>query len=144
MKLQFFLYVIILGLVINLLANMIWKYLPGTNRHIDKIVTAALVGICIILLVFHQEDSSVDAPQQTIEIGAHATGVHSNIGGTQIIATHSNVTVGPTGNDVSSTTCTIEAKVRSDIVSRVFFRNAFRPEGGQQTLQPTSQELFYE
>jgi hypothetical protein len=26
----------------------------------------------------------------------------------------------------------------------VFFRNAFRPEGGEQTLQPTSQELFYE
>lgn len=144
MKLQFLLYVVILGLVINLLANMIWKYLPGTNRHIDKIVTAALVGICIILLVFHQEDSSVDAPQQNIEIGAHATGVHSNIGGTQIIATHSNVKVGPTGNDLSSTTCMIEAKVRSDVVSRVFFRNAFRPEGGQQTLQPTSQELFYE
>ena len=94
MKLQFFLYVIILGLVINLLANMIWKYIPGTHRHIDKIVTAALVGICIILLAFHQEDRSTDTPQQKIEIGAHATGVHANIGGTQIVATHSNVTVG--------------------------------------------------
>jgi hypothetical protein len=67
MKLQFFLYVIILGLVINLLANMIWKYIPGTNRHFDKIVTAALVSICIILLILHQEDSSVDASQQNIE-----------------------------------------------------------------------------
>ena len=144
MKLQFFLYVIILGLVINLLANMIWKYIPGTNRHIDKIATAALVGICIILLALHQEDRSSDVPQQKIEIGDHATGVLSNIGGTQIIATHSNVTIGQAVNDLSATTCMIDAKVTSDVVSRVFFRGAFRPEGGEQTLQPTSQELFYE
>ncbi len=51
MKFQFFLYVIILSLAVNLLANMIWKYLPGTDRNLDKIVTAVLVGICIILLV---------------------------------------------------------------------------------------------
>jgi hypothetical protein len=56
MKLQFLLYVIILGLVLNLLANMIWKYIPGTNRHLDKIITVALVGICVILLAFYNEN----------------------------------------------------------------------------------------
>jgi hypothetical protein len=50
----------------------------------------------------------------------------------------------PVDKESKITTCTIEAKVTSDVVSRVFFRDAFRPEGGEQTLQPMSQELFYE
>jgi hypothetical protein len=45
------------------------------------------------------------------------------------------------------TNCTIEAKVTSDVLSRVFFRGDFCYEGytgEEQTLYPTSQELFYE
>lgn len=145
MKLQFFLYVIILGLIINLVANRIWKYIPGTNRYLDKIVTGGLVGIYILLLIFYkEEDRKADPSQQKIEIGAHSTGVHSNIRGTQIIATHSNVTVGSSANDLTSKPCVIEAKIFSDVVSRVFFRDAFSCERGEQTLYPTSQELFYE
>ena len=68
MKLQFFLYVIILGLVVNLLANMIWKYLPGTDHRIDKIVTAILVSICIILLIFYKENSGVSEGKSTKKI----------------------------------------------------------------------------
>lgn len=57
MKLQFFLYTIILGLVLNLLANMIWKYIPGTDLYIDKIVTAVLISICVMLLMFYKEEN---------------------------------------------------------------------------------------
>ena len=38
-KVEILLYAIILGLVVNLLADMIWKYLPGSNRHLDKLIT---------------------------------------------------------------------------------------------------------
>jgi hypothetical protein len=48
----------------------------------------------------------------------------------------------PMDKESKTMMCTIEAKVTSDVVSRVFFRDAFRPEGGE--LHPTSQELFYE
>ena len=51
------LYVIILGLVVNLLANMIWKYMPGTEKSIDKIVTCALIVVCALLVVFNNDDS---------------------------------------------------------------------------------------
>jgi hypothetical protein len=54
--LQFFLYTIIIGLVINLLADMVWKYLPGTRR-MDIIVTAILVSICIVLLIYHKAET---------------------------------------------------------------------------------------
>jgi hypothetical protein len=144
-KLQFFLYVIILGLVINLVADKIWKYIPRTNRYLDKIVTGVLVSICVLLLIFYkEEDRGSESSQQRIEVGAHSSGVHSNIGGTQIIATHSHVTVGPAVNDLPSKPCTVEAKIISDVVSRVFIRDAFSCEGEGQILYPASQELFYE
>jgi hypothetical protein len=49
------LYIIILGLVLNLAANMIWKYLPKTEKHIDVWATAVLILICILLVVFNKE-----------------------------------------------------------------------------------------
>lgn len=65
MKLQFLLYVIIAGLVINLLSNMIWKYLPGTDHHLDKIVTVVLIGICIILLILYKDLSPSTSSVET-------------------------------------------------------------------------------
>jgi hypothetical protein len=53
-KVQVVLYIIILGLVVNLLANMVWKYLPGSQKHIDKIATGALILICVLLVFFHK------------------------------------------------------------------------------------------
>lgn len=60
-KTQIILYVIILGLVVNLLANMIWKYLPGSEKHIDKIAGGALILICLLLVVFNKDDSKVES-----------------------------------------------------------------------------------
>lgn len=69
MKLQFFLYVIILGLILNLLANMIWKYIPVTDLYVDKIVTAILISACILLIIFYNEPDKNNFPisQQSSE-----------------------------------------------------------------------------
>ena len=67
MKLQFFLYVIILGLCLNLLSNMIWKYLPASDIHIDKIVTSILVSTCIILLILHRKENKDLSRDQTLD-----------------------------------------------------------------------------
>ena len=48
---NFLLYVVLIGLIINLIANMIWKYIPVSNKHIDKIVTAVLMVVCVILII---------------------------------------------------------------------------------------------
>ena len=77
MRIILLLYVIILGLVVNLLANMIWKYLPGTDRHLDKILTGVLVAVCLLLLVYHKPHQDTlsgqaallqDKPQQDTRI----------------------------------------------------------------------------
>src|SRR6266540_736909 len=70
MKIQFLLYVIILGLVLNLLADMIWKYIPRTNQYIDKIVTGVLISICVLLLIFYKEEhKNPESSQQIKYIG---------------------------------------------------------------------------
>lgn len=46
------LYVIILGLIVNLGANMIWKYIPDIGSNLDKVVTAVLIVISILLLIY--------------------------------------------------------------------------------------------
>jgi len=51
---QIILFGIILALVINLLANMIWKYLPGTSKHLDIYFTLFLIAICVLLIVFNR------------------------------------------------------------------------------------------
>ena len=55
---NFILYTIISGLVVNLLANMIWKYLPETGKRLDLIITAILIMVCaLILLLPHIRNS---------------------------------------------------------------------------------------
>lgn len=44
----------------------------------------------------------------------------------------------------SNIACIIEAKVSSDVMSRVYARGTLQPELKEQSLKPTSQELFYE
>ena len=63
-RMEILLYVIILGLVVNLMANMIWKYIPGSDKNIDKIVTAVLIFICILLVVYVRKTPSKELSQQ--------------------------------------------------------------------------------
>lgn len=54
---QILLGTIILGLVVNLLANMVWDYLPDKHVHPQTYVvaTVVLVVMCMLLLLFAQE-----------------------------------------------------------------------------------------
>ena len=65
---EILLYIIILGLVLNLISNMIWKYLPKTEKNIDVWATTVLILICILLVVFKREKSVTfnDPRQETI------------------------------------------------------------------------------
>ena len=51
---------IILGLCINLLANVVWQYLPDEKvyPYTYVVVTIAIVFVCILLLIFGREDST--------------------------------------------------------------------------------------
>jgi hypothetical protein len=40
--------------------------------------------------------------------------------------------------------CTVEGTISADVLSRLYFRGSIDPELKEQTLSPTSQELFYE
>lgn len=54
---EIMLYIVILGLTINLIANMIWKYLPKTEKHIDIWASSVLIIICLLLIAFNKEKS---------------------------------------------------------------------------------------
>lgn len=60
-SIQIILFVIILGLVVNLLANIVWKYLPGTDKHFDLYITIVLITICVLIIVFNKPDKSMQA-----------------------------------------------------------------------------------
>lgn len=64
-RMEIILYLIILGLVVNLIANMIWKYIPGSDKNIDKIASAVLILICVLLVVFIKQDTSREDSCQT-------------------------------------------------------------------------------
>ena len=51
---------IILGLCINLFADLIWHYLPdkGVYPYTYVVVTGAIVFVCILLIIFGKEDST--------------------------------------------------------------------------------------
>jgi len=49
---EIILYGIILGLVVNLIANQIFKFLPDA-KHVDFIFTIVLIIICVLLIVFN-------------------------------------------------------------------------------------------
>lgn len=66
-RMEVILYAIILGLVVNLIANMIWKYIPGSDKSIDKVVSAVLICICVLLVIFVKRDSSVEERGQKDE-----------------------------------------------------------------------------
>jgi len=55
-KLKFTLYFIILALVVNLIANMIFRYLPDTNLHLDIVISGLLIVICILFIVFYKDE----------------------------------------------------------------------------------------
>lgn len=46
--------------------------------------------------------------------------------------------------EVTAATCNVSSSVTSDVVARVYSRGPFDPKAAEQTLRPTSQELFYE
>lgn len=64
------LYVIILGLVLNLLANMIFKYLPRMENRVDIWATCAMVVICVLLLINNSRRGSIPLPTNS---NSHAT-----------------------------------------------------------------------
>lgn len=66
-KLEIILYVIILGLVVNLMANMIWKYLPFSEKHLDKYFSIVLIVICILLVVFNKPEKQTAMNQNDNE-----------------------------------------------------------------------------
>lgn len=57
-KKEILLYVIILGIVLNLIANVIWKYIPKETSHVDEVISGVLLLICVLLLVFHKSQET--------------------------------------------------------------------------------------
>jgi hypothetical protein len=109
-RMEVLLYVIILGVVVNLIANMIWKYIPSTDKHLDKIVSAILICICILLLIFvrqnvagesHDKSRTTQSRDTTIknlgvqvekvEIGTGNISIE-NVQGDKIIVNENNTT----------------------------------------------------
>jgi hypothetical protein len=58
------LYVIILALAVNLMANMIWKYLPYTDKRADVWVTIILIIVCVLIIISRNEVTKVSTGQQ--------------------------------------------------------------------------------
>jgi hypothetical protein len=56
-RLDFLLYVIILGIILNIIANVIWKYIPTGNYHLDIVISCGLLFTCIGLSVFKKTDT---------------------------------------------------------------------------------------
>lgn len=50
-----FLYVIVLGIVFNLLANMIWHDRPNASNYISEISSAILISICLLVIMANKQ-----------------------------------------------------------------------------------------
>lgn len=50
------LYVIIFTIVLNLIGNLIWKYIPKTKKGVDLWISFALISICVLLLINNKEN----------------------------------------------------------------------------------------
>jgi hypothetical protein len=61
---EIILYVIILALAVNLMANMIWKYLPYTDKRADVWVTVIIIIVCVLIIISRKEDTKVSTGQQ--------------------------------------------------------------------------------
>jgi hypothetical protein len=59
------LYVVILGLAINLMANMIWKYLPGSDQRVDAWITISIIIVCVIVIIARKDDPNSNTQKQT-------------------------------------------------------------------------------
>ena len=70
---EFILYVIILGLVVNLAANMVWKYIPGTDKHIDMIVSFALIFVCVLFVIFTKGKGQTDSRTEPLPLDAQGS-----------------------------------------------------------------------
>src|SRR5215813_10676225 len=55
---------IILALAVNLGANMIFKYLPYMDKRADVWVTAILIFVCGVILIFRIENINIKPEQQ--------------------------------------------------------------------------------
>lgn len=51
-------YVIILGLVVNLLANLVWKYIPR-KKNIDIYITIVLIIICALFIIYDKPEKEI-------------------------------------------------------------------------------------
>jgi len=58
--LEFIFYSITLAVVLNLIANMVWKYIPKTRGYPDIIISAALIGICVLSIIFFGKGICLD------------------------------------------------------------------------------------
>src|SRR5205085_2582346 len=61
---EIILYVIILALAVNLMANMIWKYLPYMDKRADVWVTIIIIIVCVLIILYRKDtkDSVVQQP----------------------------------------------------------------------------------
>lgn len=64
-KLEFLLYVIILGIAIHIIADMILKYMPS-GKHIDKIIGIIIILFCGVLLIIHRGQMPTELAQPPI------------------------------------------------------------------------------
>ncbi|OFX54747.1 MAG: hypothetical protein A2046_10590 [Bacteroidetes bacterium GWA2_30_7] len=95
---EFILYVIILGIVLNLIANLIWKYLPGSNKHIIIYVSVALIVICVLLVIYYRNNNKNEKNNLETQVGNNNT----NVGQNNIIVTQGNsgkIIINPQSNN---------------------------------------------
>ncbi|MBU1638154.1 hypothetical protein KKC97_10870 [bacterium] len=65
-KLEFALWVVVLGVTISLLGNLLWEFIPKGDEDMLLTLGAILIGICLLLIVFRhasksQENRSTDS-----------------------------------------------------------------------------------
>ena len=85
---ELILYVIILALAVNLMANMIWKYLPYTDRRADVWATVIIIIVCILIIISRKEDPKIISGQQptTTQIPKYEIVPHAKVSWQQLIS----------------------------------------------------------
>jgi len=59
-----FLYIIVLGVAINLGTNVIFKYMPGSDKRVDVFVSVALIIICVVIIMARKDDPKGSSEKQ--------------------------------------------------------------------------------
>jgi len=58
------LYIIVLGVAVNLATNVIFKYMPGSDKRVDVFISVALILVCMVVIIGRKDNPTASSDKR--------------------------------------------------------------------------------